>query len=314
MPAPSDLTVIVCTRERPELLAGALESIRVSMSPEVRVVVVDSGSTTSATRDVVLAANEAVGNLEYVRLDVAGLSIARNAGIAAANRDYVLFTDDDCRPIPGWTDAVLDAFGDSDGSVGVVTGRMLHHSASRDSPYERKWHISRVIDGLDGGHGALMAFDRRLLVELGGFDDVLGAGRRFGGSEDLDMFCRILAEGRTIVHTPNSIVQHVNTREGEEYTDLHYRYGLGLGAMTNKWFRSRPVTGIQMFAVLVKRTVARLWRNRRDERRVLADRAMLRGILRGFAAAFAFHITGLRFVDRGRPLAVVPGPDHATNS
>ncbi|CAN5275954.1 glycosyltransferase family 2 protein [soil metagenome] len=300
MSSPSNLTVIVCTRERPTLLAGALDSIRASMSSHVQVLVVDSGSSTSATRDVARAAR-----VEYVRLEIGGLSIARNAGIAAAATDYVLFTDDDCRPVAGWTDAIVAGFDDP--AVGAVTGRMLDHSEiGSDAPYERKWQMSRVLDGLDGGHGALMAFDRRLLVALGGFDDVLGAGRRFGGAEDLDMFCRVLGAGRTIVHTPKSVIHHVNTREGDEYTELHYRYGLGLGAMTNKWIRTRPATGIAMFAVLTKRTLGRLWRDRSVERLSRADRAMMRGILRGLFAASALRVSNQRFVDRDGIAAATP--------
>ena len=73
----------------------------------------------------------------------------------------------------------------------------------------------------DAGHGAIMAFRRERLVALGGFDPVLGAGRRLAGAEDLDMFCRILDDGAHIVYDPSCVVHHVHTRADDAYTVLH---------------------------------------------------------------------------------------------
>ena len=76
MPAPSDLAVIVCSRERADMLEHALASIVAATPREVEILVVDSASTTTATKEVAEAAG-----VRYVRSDVKGLSIARNLGL-----------------------------------------------------------------------------------------------------------------------------------------------------------------------------------------------------------------------------------------
>ena len=302
MPDPSDLAVIVCSRERADMLERSLASIIEATPGEVEILVVDSASTTTATREVA----EAVA-VRYVRSDVKGLSIARNLGLESTRREIVLYTDDDCRAVDGWVTSILAHFDDE--SVGAVTGRMLDHTlVDLETGGERRVRLTRTVSGLDGGHGALMAFRRAIVQRLGGFDDVLGAGRELAGAEDLDMFCRVLSAGKAIVHDEDSVVHHVNTREGDAYTALHHGYGLGLGALANKWVRLRLTVGISLSAVLLKRTALRAVRNIRHPRRGPAERAMLRGMASGFVRAARMRLDGERFVDDHRPPAVTPVP------
>jgi glycosyltransferase involved in cell wall biosynthesis len=302
MPDPSDLAVIVCSRERADMLELSLASIVAATPHEVEILVVDSASTTTATREVAEAAG-----VRYVRNDVKGLSIARNLGLDSTDREIVLYTDDDCRAVEGWVTSILAHFDDE--SVGAVTGRMLDHTlVDRETGGDRRARLTRTVSGLDGGHGALMAFRRALVQDLGGFDDVLGAGRELAGAEDLDMFCRVLSAGEAIIHDEDSVVHHVNTREGDAYTVLLHGYGLGLGALANKWIRLRLTVGVPLSAVLLKRTTVRALRNLRDPRRGPAERAMLRGMASGFLRAARMRLDGERFVDDHRPPAVSPVP------
>ncbi|MFF2371011.1 glycosyltransferase family 2 protein [Agromyces sp. NPDC058110] len=298
MPTPRDLAVIVCTRNRATMLGAALESILASVPRDVEVLVVDSASDDAATRDTAMSSGAS-----YVRSDVKGLSIARDLGLRTSTRPLVLFTDDDCVAVAGWIDPVLEHFADS--GVGAVTGRMLDHTlvgTESGSPPKR---FTRPVHGLDAGHGAVMAFRRELVLELGGFDPVLGAGRTLAGAEDLDMFCRILDAGHAIVHDPACVIHHMNTRQGDDYTELHHGYGLGLGALSNKMIRLRFPVGAVMLAVLLKRTLGRAARHLRDPRRGTADRAMLRGIRQGFFIGAGMRLDGSTFVDE-HPPAVTP--------
>lgn len=295
MPTPRDLAVIVCTRNRAAMLTDALGSIVGAVPDEVEVVVVDSASETSATRDVA-AASRAV----YVRSDIRGLSIARDLGLRATERPLVLFTDDDCIAVDGWIEPILERFADP--TIGAVTGRMLDHTLiGHDVPAGSQRRFTRTVEGLDAGHGAVMAFRRELVLELGGFDHVLGAGRELAGAEDLDMFCRVLDAGHAIVHDPSCVIHHMNTRDDDSYTALHLGYGLGLGALANKLMRLRFRIGVAMLAVLLKRMVGRAIRHLRDPRRGAADRAMLRALPQGFFAGARMRITGTTFVDEHPP-------------
>ena len=303
MPTPRDLAVVVCTRNRAAMLADALASITSAVPDDVEVVVVDSASDTWETRHVAAASRAT-----YVRSDIRGLSIARNLGLQATDRPLVLFTDDDCIAIEGWIEPVLARFADQ--SVGAVTGRMLDHTlVGGDEPPAPPRRYTRTIEGLDAGHGAVMAFRRELALQLGGFDHVLGAGRRLAGAEDLDMFWRVLDAGHAIVHDPACVIHHMNTRQGDSYAELHLGYGLGLGALANKLVRLRFGVGVATLAILLKRTGGRALRRRRDPRRGGADRAMLRGIRPGFFAGARLRITGTTFIDE-HPPAPTPIDEH----
>jgi len=298
MPSPSDLAVVVCSRERAEMLAAALGTIIAHTPRETEILVVDSASTTDETALVARAAG-----VRYVRTDTKGLSIARNVGIAATRRPYLVYTDDDCVAVERWTEGILDRFAGE--RVGAVTGEMIDHTTvDHVAPAEPTRH-TRVLDGLDAGHGALMAFRREVLVRLGGFDDVLGAGRRFAGAEDLDIFCRILDAGYAVVHDPSCIVYHMHTRDDGAYEALYRGYGLGLGGLVGKWLRMRWVTGARMFAVLAGRTARRALRHRGDPRRGPAERAMFAGIVSGVAGTRRLELDGGRFVDDDRPAPIV---------
>lgn len=297
MPRSSEVAIIVCSRERPDSLRNALDSIRTKSPADVEVIVVDSASTTTATRDVAAAAG-----VRVLRTNVKGLSIARNIGFRSTTRPYVLYTDDDCQAGSGWVEAILDGF---DEWVGAVTGSMVDASlATSWSPGPARRYTS-VEHGLDAGHGAIMAFRREVLVRVDGFDELLGAGRAFAGAEDLDMLCRTLADGWAVVEQPSAHVFHVNTREGEDYVRLLRGYGAGLGAMAGKWVRMRPTRGLRLLAIIVRRSLLRAMRSRRDDRAARAERAMLSSILSGFVSSFRYRVRDGRFVDRRPPSPIV---------
>jgi glycosyltransferase involved in cell wall biosynthesis len=278
------------------MLREALRSIAQATPAGVEVLVVDSGSRTDETRG---AAREA--SVGYVRSDVPGLSIARNVGLASTERPLVLFTDDDCVAVPGWVDGVLAHFADE--QVGAVTGRMLDHTLVAGAAPGRVERLTGVLRGIDAGHGAFMAFRRELMLGLGGFDEVLGAGRRFAGAEDLDAFCRVLAAGYAIVSDTTATVHHIFTRADDDHIALYRGYGLGAGAMTDKWIRTRPLIGLAMAGLLIGRAAVAAVRWS-DPRERAARLALLTAIPRGIAAASRLPRRGARFVDVDRPAAI----------
>ena len=91
--------VIVPTRDRPDRLAWCLAALDAQADDDFEVVVVDDASVDPA------AVAAAIGGRDRTRLVTAsgaGPAAARNLGAAEAGADVLLFTDDDCRPYPGW--------------------------------------------------------------------------------------------------------------------------------------------------------------------------------------------------------------------
>ncbi|MDN3497306.1 glycosyltransferase family A protein [Planococcus sp. APC 4015] len=246
-PAPQPITVVVCTRDRGALLRESLTAIRELDHPFVEVVVVDNAPSTSETAD--LLADEFPG-FRYVREDAAGLSHARNAGLRAASSSIVAFTDDDVIVDPQWLWAVSAGFARAD-DVACVTGVVPSGELRNDvqAYFDARVSWSKLTTARvfrlseppvdlpmfpfcvgEFGTGANFAVRRDHMLGLGGFDTALGAGTRTKGGEDLDMFLRVLYDGKSIVVDPNAVVWHRHRDDLDALKAQAVGYGRGFGA------------------------------------------------------------------------------------
>src|SRR5712691_4720063 len=89
------MSVAICTRDRPERIAGAVESVLAQEFPDFELLVIDQ-SRSPVTSSLVHELMRRHPNLNYLRLEEVGLSRARNAAIEQTGADLVAFTDDDC--------------------------------------------------------------------------------------------------------------------------------------------------------------------------------------------------------------------------
>ena len=248
------ISVVVCTKDRPGALRRVLRTLQQVEYGAFEVLVVDNAPSSNATRECVEEFTATDSRYRYLVEVRAGLSRARNAGLAAAVHDWVAFTDDDVIVDPWWLCGV--ARGIKRGAeVGCVTG--LVPPASLVKPAQRyfderiSWPGSlkpRVYDldkrkGDDAlypyrsgifGTGANFAVDRRLLERIGGFDTALGAGSPTDGGEDLDVFLRVLLAGRAIAYESSAVIWHIHRSDSEALDRQMYSYGLGLTAYLAK--------------------------------------------------------------------------------
>ena len=118
------------------------------------------------------------------------------------------------------------------------------------------------------------------------------------------MFCRVLESGATVVHDPACTTRHVHTRDDDDFAHLMRGYGLGLGALANKWWRARPPIGAHLSAVILRRAARQLVRERREARSRQGAQALLKGILSGFAIGARTPMAGRRFVDVDPPAPI----------
>lgn len=111
MPKPAVVSVVICTRNRAEQLRRVLESAASIESPQGvswETLVVDNGSS-DHTADVVQSFARRLP-IRRVSEPKAGLSNARNRGVAEACGDYICWTDDDVLIDPNWLVAYTEAF------------------------------------------------------------------------------------------------------------------------------------------------------------------------------------------------------------
>jgi GT2 family glycosyltransferase len=233
------LSAAVCTRDRPELLARALESL-VAQAPAVaEILVVDNAPTDPATRSLVASRFPSV---RYLAEPVQGLDFARNRALEAATLDVVAFLDDDAVAAAGWAAALRAAF-DADARVAVCTGRV--EPLSLDTPGQRLFEANggfsrgterirlpddahRRLHGLPApliawaisvGSGCSYAVRRDVARQLGGFDEALDLGPALPGGGDHDLLWRALCAGYAVVYEPAALAWHEHRRDVEAVHD-----------------------------------------------------------------------------------------------
>lgn len=256
----SGVTVVVCSRNRPQMLARALPAIRSAMHPKDELIVVDSASTDT---DVAVIAADIADSV--VRTDLPGLGRARNAGWTRARRRIVAFTDDDCTPEPDWTTALAEALGDE---RGFVFGGVLAGDGEGTPLSVTTEETGRTFDRGDlqrptsFGHGANFACRVDALREIGGFDDELGTGGRFRAGEDTDIAVRMLAAGWPGGFDPRPVVRHELWRNRRQALRVVFNYGIGSGACAVK-ARHLGIDAPLLRRELVDRGLAQAWRDLR---------------------------------------------------
>jgi glycosyltransferase involved in cell wall biosynthesis len=300
------VAVVIATRDRPALLRGALEALCRSVRPAERVVVVDSASTDPAVRQVAAQAGA-----DVVRCELPGLGRARNAGWRAVEEDLVAFTDDDCLPDPEWVGAVVAAFGGPD-LPDFVTGRVR----SDEEPGRRAGMtvaltaglVPRTLGSSDDprrfGHGANMAWRRRALERIGGFDEAMGVGSLLRAAEDTDAFWRTVHHGGSGRFDPGVVVAHRLWRSRRTMLRSFRGYGVGAGALAVKRYRMTATADAAALSRLrrsllgegVRPIIGSLRRGHQMD--VLADSLMWLGGLEGARLAWRLPVVDGHFVVR----------------
>lgn len=212
-------SVVVSTRDRPQALQACLESIRCQGSAALEAIVVDSAPTRVPAESVARSFGA-----RYARLDLPGLSRARNHGARLARGEVVVFLDDDVTIEPGCLAALLAEF--SAPSVAAAGGRILLAGGDDEAceSFEALGGFDpglerRVVDrGTPGwfelvnfgglGSGAMLAVRRSVFDAWTGFDERLGRGAALDAGEEMHAYFSLVERGHQVVYTPAAVARH----------------------------------------------------------------------------------------------------------
>ncbi|MCG3136075.1 MAG: hypothetical protein HMLKMBBP_03872 [Planctomycetes bacterium] len=139
----SDVSVIVATRNRRDLLGDLLTSLAGCDPLPAEVVVVDDASTDAPDQAALSAARPF--RVRLVRNDrCVGPGAARNRGVHASRGDLLVFTDDDCVVRPDWVGALAGALDRrADEMLGGLGGRVI--ARDRDL-FSRYFEFHRILE------------------------------------------------------------------------------------------------------------------------------------------------------------------------
>jgi glycosyltransferase involved in cell wall biosynthesis len=221
MTAP-DVSVIVCTHDRPAYLGACLDSLAAQHAPAgtFEVIVVDSASPPAGAAAIAaLAERHGARRLAAPR---PGLSLARNLGAHAARGRWLAYIDDDATADPSWIAAIIAA-GRGEPEPAAIGGRILPRF---EAPLPAWWppeligvltvltHDQAGTVGVDlprgiEPYGANFIVRADALAAIGLFPEGLGRiGGRLLSNEESLVLRRLSDAGGRIAYDPAIVVAH----------------------------------------------------------------------------------------------------------
>jgi O-antigen biosynthesis protein len=277
------VSIIVPTCDRPEDLHRCLASLTAQRTRhQLEIVVVNNRPSTGTVATV-------VRNFPSARLvsePRAGLSYARNTGIANATGSIIVATDDDVVAPEDWIEKLVEPFARPE--VMAVTGQVLPLELETEaqcrfeaygglgkgfSPFEvdAAWLRFRrdaaptwIIGATANAAFRAMIFSQ---PEIGLMDEALGAGTPTGCSEDTYLFYRILKAGHTIVYEPSAYVWHRHRTSMQSLRKQIYAYSKGHVAyhLTTLIKDGDRRALVRLFYSLPKTYAGRIWERLRGD-------------------------------------------------
>jgi len=231
------VSVIVITRNRPQMLRDCLRHLLAQEYKPFEVIVVDSSSD-SRTQEVITSEFPRVQYIYFPR-GKNKMPQARNLGLRHARGEIIAFIDDDGMVQPGWLAALVPTF--LDPTVGAAGGMVLDPG---EVPQADDGAVSIGVILPDGGcltnfctmvnaprpvdhlRGCNMAFARHALGRIGGFD-AMYTGSNF--REETDMFIRLKHAGFQVLYDSDALVLHLAAWKesyGRGLDDIKYRFSI----------------------------------------------------------------------------------------
>jgi GT2 family glycosyltransferase len=222
------VSVVVPTARPASVVAGCLEALADQTLPadSFEVVVVDDGGPEPEGLDRLADTLSGRLGVQVLHRPNGGPSAARNDGVAVARAPLLAFTDDDCRPEPGWLEAVvapLEGPGGRAAGGHVVNGFPDNRFASAsqlvlDLAFGYYHDEPGRAAFLVGNNMALRAAD---LDAVGGFPADVRQG------EDRELSERLRAAGVELVAVPDAVVRHDKPLDAGAYVHQFFGYGRG---------------------------------------------------------------------------------------
>ena len=216
------VSVVICTRNnarRLEVTLDSLSRLRVPSDITWDLAIADNGSSDGT--DQVLKAWATHLPLRTVSVPEPGVSRGRNAALALAQGELVIFTDDDVKVPPTWITTYAEAYkalGD-----GYYYGGPIDSELEGDPPADGWMRIAPgSVRGVEWGPtarelkrgeyfiGANWACSTEAARAAGGFDIRMGPGGTAGppGGEETDLMERLSRRGLKAWYLPTIRVQH----------------------------------------------------------------------------------------------------------
>lgn len=227
------LSVLICTYNRPELLARALESLikNAEEKPDQIVVVNGGDERTDRLVESVMTANQSKVEIILIKTVNKNAAANRNVGLPHCHGDVIAMTDDDAEVFPNWVTLMKRAHKEHP-EAGAVGGPVIGTNPESligklaDLITFPSWpepQYARTLPAVN------ISYKREVLECIGQQDDTLFRG------EDVDYNWRLQKLGYKIYFDPRIKVYHQHRATLNGLLNQHYMYGRGYYLVRRKW-------------------------------------------------------------------------------
>lgn len=153
-----------------------------------------------------------------------GLSAARNFAIIRSSGDYLVFLDDDAAVRNDFIDILLKNINEADSLCGRIINPVNNQPFSICFLEVSKRYLNRF--NFRYFMGSAHVLKKTNLEEIGLYDDDFGAGSRFRGSEETDVFFRLIQNRKKVLYIPDLVFFHPVNYKTSTSRAFNYAYAL----------------------------------------------------------------------------------------
>jgi glycosyltransferase involved in cell wall biosynthesis len=212
-------SIVIPTFNGGSRIGNCLDSlVKQTKGRDVEILVVDDGSSDNTTSIV-----SRYSSVRLISQSNAGPAAARNVGALEARGSILLFTDDDCVPLPDWLDAMLGAFVDPNvvGAKGVYRTHQKSLAARFvQIEYEDKYRLMSGLSSIDFIDTYSAGYRRDRFLEMRGYDTSFPVAC----AEDVELSYRMSARGWKMTFVPEAIVYHTHPDTFLRYLKKKYKF------------------------------------------------------------------------------------------
>lgn len=250
----NSLSVVIPTKDRAEALVRTLDALEAQETGDARleVVVVDNGSSDETLRLLRAREGGAGVPVRLIERPEGGPAAARNAGVAAASGEVLLFLGDDTEPGDGGLlRAHLDLHAARPQPTYGVLGRITWTPRAPVTPFMRwlenggpQFHYGDLdpgpVDAASYFYSSHASLKRSLFERVGGFDE------RFptAAVEDTELGVRLAEAGLELDYHPELLVLHDHPTTPAQSLRRSVAVGRS-AALYNRLRPDRPHPGVQ---------------------------------------------------------------------
>lgn len=221
-----DISLIICTRNREDMIEEVLVSAKNQTYQNFEVLVIDD-STNASTREIVQNYPEIL----YIKGDQKGLASARNKGIKASKGKVIVFVDDDVVFEQDYLSNIMNCFNNSNADF---IGGKTHIKFLAPKPEWIEGPLLGVLAFSDYGdelkpydnhpkhipYGCNMAIKRECIEKIGGFS----SSKKSLENEDVIAGNKLRKMGGKLVYCPEMFLCHKMPPDRLTYSYYKKRY------------------------------------------------------------------------------------------